>query len=181
MPVPFRDLAEGEPPGVAAFVKLVEEPGARGLRGALFCITARGDPVDFTFSRIALPSPVLWRAGDQRRRAVAALCRALFVATSQTPALLLALAAEVPPRVLGEDLEVRIPACRIERNGGPPPATEAAPESLDGALELSWAGAGRPEADSEAHALMELLRARNLLLEPFERAALGLEEAFQGA
>jgi hypothetical protein len=180
MPVPFRDLVEGEPSGLAAYFKVIEEPNARGLRAALFCITARGEPVDFTFSRIALPSPVLWRAGDQRRNAVAALCKVLFAATSQTPTLLLVLADEVPPRVLGEDLEVRIPACRLSSDDLQPYGVEETPESLDGALNLFWSGAGRPPEGSEAHALIEILRARNLILEPFERATRGLDEAFQG-
>src|SRR5579871_2239560 len=140
MPVPFRDLAEQEDLGLAAYVKLVDEPNTRGIRAALFCITARGEPVDFTFTRIDLPSAVLWRAGEQRRQAVAALCKALFTAAARTPGLLLMLADEVPARVLIEHLEVRIPACRVARGSPQPPVAQEVHESLGDTLHLYWIG-----------------------------------------
>ncbi len=179
MPVPFRDLDPDDDTGIAAYLKLADEPLGRGMRAALFCVNARGEPAAFSFSRIDLPPAVLWRAGELRRRAVASLCKMLFGAVSQTPALLLVMADEVSPRVFSEDVEVRIPVCRVQCDSVTTSAIEEATESIDETLHLFWTGSGRPEAGSSARDLVDLLRARSLLLEPFERAALGLEEAFR--
>lgn len=177
MPVPFRDKAEYEDLGLAGYLKFEEEPDSKGLRGALFCVNGRGEPVDFSFSRIDVASSFLWRAGDARRHAVTELCKALFTACSVRPALLLSLAEEVPPPVFTADLDVDLPLCRIAESGAIARASEESQESLGEALHLFWVGQP-PSPDSMGRKLLDALNGRQLVTEPFQRASIGLEEAF---
>lgn len=178
MPVPFRDLMEDEPLGLAGYLRFVEEPGARGIRAALFYVNGRGEPIDFSFSRIDTPASFLWRTGEMRRRAVTALAKALFVASAKKPTLLLVLADEVSPRVFTEDLVVEVPLCRVAGDGTTVHASNESQEWLAEAVHLFWVGE-QPEAESPARRLLEVLHGRQLSTEPFERATIGLEEAFR--
>ncbi len=178
MPIPFRDLTEDEPLGLAGYLRFVEEPGARGICAALFYVTSRGEPIDFSFSRIDTPTSFLWRTGERRRRAVTALAKALFAASAKTPSLLLALADEVPHRVFTEDLMVGIPLCRVAGEGATVQASSESHELLAEAVHLFWVGV-QPLAESPARRLLEALHRRQLFTEPFERAAVGLQEAFK--
>lgn len=177
MPVPFRDRAESKDYGLAGYLRFVDEPDAKGIRGALFCVNERGEPVDFSFSRIDLASSFLWRSGDARRHAVSELCKALFTASSVQPTLLLSLADEVPPRVFTEDIEIRLPLCRVATPGATAHSSSESPETIGEAIHLFWV-AGPPGPDSAARRLLETLNAHQLATEPFERAGIGIEEAF---
>ena len=178
MAVPFRDRGEEhEDLGLAGYLMFVEEPDSKGIRGALFCVNGRGEPVDFSFSRIDVASSFLWRAGDARRHAITALSKALFTASSVQPTLLLSLADEVPPRVFTEDIEVHLPLCRVAAPGAIAHSVNESAESLGEALHLFWVGEP-PEPDSAARRLLDALNARQLATEPFERSAAGVEEAF---
>ncbi len=85
VPIPFQDAADLEALGAAAFLKI--EPAGRvgggessqragrgegggepnrlagptGVRGALFLINARGEPLEFAYNRVETPSTFLWR------------------------------------------------------------------------------------------------------------------------
>ena len=176
MSVPFRDLAESEELGLAGYLRFVEEPDAKGIRAALFCVNSRGEPIDFSFTRIDVAASFLWRLGDARRHAVTALCKALFAACPKEPALLLSLADEVSPRVFTEDIEVRIPLCRVAEAGAIHSPSESS-EALAETVHLFWVGE-TPAPESQARRLLEALHSRQLSTEPFERAATGVEEAF---
>lgn len=177
MPIPFNDLGDDANLGLAGFLRFEEEADGKGIRAALFLIASRGEPAEFSFTRIDVAESFLWRAGEARRHAVAALAKTLFESNAKQPTVLLSLAEEVPPHVFTADLEVRIPICRL----APPSTTvQAASESLEvitDAINLFWIG-GQPESDSPARELIEALRGRQLLTEPFERASMGLREAF---
>jgi len=178
MPVPFRDRAGEADRWLAAYLRFVEEPSARGLRGALFFVNARGEPLEFSFSRVDYPAPFLWRPDEARRKAVAMLARTLFAGTPRQPLLLLAQAEEVPPGVLEDDLEVQVPTCRVATAGPGSLGLEESLEVLTDAQHVFWVGAP-PATESPARQLFDALRARNLLTEPFARAAVGLEEAYR--
>jgi len=178
MPVPFRDLTESEPPGLAGYLRFMEEPGARGICAALFYVNSLGEPIDFSFSRIDTPVSFLWRKGEIRRRAVTALTKVLFAASAKIPTLILVLADEAPPRVFTEDLVVDVPLCRVAGDGTTVQASNESHESLAEAVHLFWVGV-QPISESPARRLLEALHSRQLLTEPFERAAIGLEEAFK--
>lgn len=175
MPIAFRDAADQEALGLAAYIRIIDA-GERSLKAALFFVNARGEPVEFTFNAVEVPTHFLWRPGDARRSAVAALCRSLFQAATKTPALLLARAEEVPPRVFGEDLIVPLPLCRVARGDAVQAATEI-PEPLTEDTHLYWVGEAPAEGTAARH-LLSALASKDLLLEPFDRAELGLTEAF---
>ena len=177
MPIPFRDLIEDENNGVVGYLRFVDEPDGKGMRGAFFVISTRGEPLDFSFTRIDVHSSFLWRAGESRRQAVTALTKSLFQAASRIPNVIIALADEVPPRVFTEDLEVHVPLCRVVTTEMTPQAASEEQESISDSLDLFWV-TGRPPPDSSAGKIIESLSGRQLLLEPFERALIGLEEAF---
>ena len=178
MPVPFEDLREGEPAGAAGFLRLVDEADGKGIRGALFVTSGRGDPLDFCFTRVDVHPSFLWRRGDARRQAVTSLIKVLFQAANQAPVLILGLADEIPPQVFADDIQVQVPLCLItpSETSGQAATTGSQP---DKDVSLMWA-TQQPGDESEAMRLLEGFMHRHDPLEPFERAAVGLEEAFDG-
>ena len=179
MAIPFRDLRSEEDLGLAGYLRFVPEAEGRGLRGALFLVNARGEPVDFAFSRVDVPASFLWRAGEAKRHAVAALTSALFQASPKNPNILLALADEVNTHLFTEDILVDIPLCRVANAEDIPHAVTESVETLSVTAHL-FCVAQPPTEDSLARKLLACLQARQILTEPFERAARGLEEAFAG-
>ena len=180
MAVPFRDRrVEDDDLGLAAYLRFVDEPDGKGVRGCLFCVNVRGEPIDYSYTRIDVAAPLFWRPDEARRRAVADLAKALFEASAKTPTLLLTLAGEAPADVFDEDLEVHLPICRVT---GAATSRHAASASLatpffDDAR-LGWVGQP-PAPDSPAHHLLAALNGRQLATEPFDRAARGLDEVFR--
>ena len=134
-------------------------------------------PIEFSFSRIDAAASFLWRSGDARRHSIGNLSKALFEACSRPPALILAIAEEVAPQVFTEDLRVGIPICRISSVGSNIYAPTEIPENLSDTISLFWVDE-QPEEGSSTRQLLEALQAHQLLTEPFERASVGLEEAF---
>lgn len=86
------------------------------------------------------------------------------------------LAEEVPPRFFLDDIHLEVPACRVGGNGALHAADEF-DEPIDNVQHLFWIGSP-PSPDDPARMLIDSLRARDLLAEPFDRASLGLREAF---
>ena len=176
MPVPFEDLRTGEPTGAVGFLRFVDETDGKGVRGALFLTSGRGEPLDFCFTRIDVHRSFLWRRGDARRQAVTSLIKVLFQAANRTPALILGLADEIPPQLFVDDIQVQVPLCLIV-----PSETSAQVDTdvsqLASELSLTWT-TEPPDEESEALRLLQGFTRRRDPLEPFERAAAGLEEAF---
>lgn len=160
-----------------AFLKF-ELEGTRGLRGALFVVNGVGEPLEFTFARVDVRATVLWRPGDAARSAIAQLARVLFPALSSRPDCLLMLASEVPPRLFIDDMMVEIPTCRIGGESSIHTADETI-ERVNDVHHLFWIGPS-PTSDMRARALVDALQSRDLLLEPFDRAAAGISEAYLG-
>jgi hypothetical protein len=177
LPIPFVDLGGDEHSGVAGFLRFVDEPGGNGVRGALFLMSTRGDPLEFGFTRVDVRGGVLWRAGEARRRSVTSLTKSLFEASSRVPDVVLVPADEAPPRVFSEDLEVRVPVCRVASGDWGPVAQSEEAQQLSTSLSLIWVN-GLPAPDGNSARTIGLLSERQLLLEPFDRALLGLQEAF---
>jgi hypothetical protein len=177
LPIPFRDLGEDEPSGVAGFLRFIDEPDGRGIRGALFIMSARGEPIEFAFTRIDVRSGVLWRPGHARSRAVSVLTKALFESSCNQTDVVLTLAEETPPAVFSENIRPEIPLCRVASQDSVAVAPSETAQPLSESLMLYWIS-GLPPADSVTARTVELLEQRQLLIEPFERAALGIQEAF---
>lgn len=89
------------------------------------------------------------------------------------------LASEVAPRLFIDDIHLELPACRL---GGDDSihAVKETIERIDDVQHLFWIGPS-PAPDERARVLVESLQARELLTEPFERASLGLREAYGDA
>jgi hypothetical protein len=198
VPIPFQDVADLEALGAAAFLKI--EPAGRGegggetsrlagpggVRGALFLINARGEPLEFAYNRVETPSTFLWRRSDLRRHAERRLAASLLTVCARTPQLLLCLAAEVGSELFCQDLRLALPVARIGHAMQAPAfaATEVeeAVEDAEDAesalpLHLFWFPEP-PGAESTPRRLFQHLRTHGLLQEPFERAAVGLREVF---
>ena len=176
MPVPYQDHIDSDPAAEVAYLLFMDAHDGRSIRGAIFVANHRGEPLEFCFTRVEVGTGAFWRQDLAYRRAVVLLVKALFEAASHNPDLVLALAEEIPRDILADELEVQVPVCLVGN-----PAADAAP--LDGsasgtaAAVLQWIN-GEPAEETPLSALVELLKARNLLLEPLQRAARGLEEAF---
>ena len=178
MPIPFRVLGEEEHAGVAGYLRFIDDPGGMGVRGALFIMSTRGEPLEFCFTRIAVPTGIFWRADHAKSRAIASLAKALFEATDHTPQVVLILADEAPPGTFTEKIQVAIPLCQVVTPGCDPLGQPETLQQIADSPALLWVN-GPPAAGGDAAKTVDVLRDGNLLLEPFGRAALGLQEAFE--
>ena len=180
MPIAFRDALDVEELGPAAYLALEPELDGRALHGALFLVDARGEPLEFVYNRVELPETFLWRRADRRRHAARRLPVSRLTAGPRTPRLLLARADQVGSELFCEDLTADLPVGRIgltHSANAYTPREELEPVDGPEPLQLFWFPA-RPADRSLERRLFEHLRDRRLLLEPFERAGVGLGEAF---
>ena len=164
MPIPYQDRSDGEPAATVAYLRVMAGQDGGELQAALFLTNEKGEPLEFCFTRVEMVSGTLWRPDLAHRAAVVLLLKALFEAAKHSPDLVLGLVEEIPVETLADDMEVQVPVCLV------------AGSEVD-SITLQWVN-GEPEAGTPLSALVELLKARNLLLEPFQRAAQGLEEAY---
>lgn len=180
MPISFSDVDDGEGLGSAAFLKL-ERSSASCCLGALFVVSARGEPLEFGYNRVRVPQPYLWRQTDLRRYTERRLTTSLLSVCSQQPRLLLCLASEVGSELFGQDLELELPVARV----GAAHSNERRVDMQTGEVlgeedvrpHVAWQPAP-PHEDSLERRLFEHLTVHGLLLEPFERAAVGLQEVY---
>ena len=179
MPVPFRDAEDIDQLGAGAYLKVDADATGRVHRGALFFINARGEPLEFTYSRVETPNTLLWRKDDLRRHATRKLTTSLLSTASKTPTLLLCLADEVYHELFCNEIHLSVPVCRLAsflkataHSGLETEATVDSPEPLN----AFWFP-GKPQDGSTEQRLFDRLAAHGLLLEPFERALTGLREA----
>jgi hypothetical protein len=183
VPIPYRDQDELDEWGTAAYLRLEADPERAGYRGALFQVNARGEPVEFTYNRVETPNSFLWRPADLRRAALRKLTASLLAACPRLPRVILCLAAETPSELFCQDLQVSVPVCRIasplETTGY---STLEAAEALEEPepLHLFWFPAAPAETAPERDLTRHLIR-HGLLLEPFERAGVGLGEVYGDA
>lgn len=181
MPIPYRDADDLDELGTVGYLKIEPVAGGSGYLGALFLLNARGEPLEFTYNRIDTPQTFLWRQDDLRRHATRKLTASLFSLCPRTPRLLLCLAKEVGSELFSQDIQVSIPVCRLA------PAVEAASPSSEETQDTLHAAEpvqvfwfpGKPAEDSIELRLLQLLASRGLLLEPFERASVGLREVYR--
>ncbi len=183
MPIPFSDVDDDNSGGLgsAAFLKLERSSDNACCLGALFVISARGEPLEFGYNRVRVPQPYLWRPADLRRYAERRLTTSLLSVCSQQPRLLLCLANEVGSELFGQDLQVEFPIARIDVGGSVYRQVDTETgQVLEGEatpLDVAWQPAP-PEEGLPERRLFEYLAAHGLLLEPFERAVAGLQEVY---
>jgi len=178
MAVPFKDLTSTADNGMVAYIRCIDEEEGKGIRGCLFLITSKGEPMDYCFSRIDVNASFLWRGGEARRNAIASLLKVLFEGINRTPVLVLTLADEIPARVFSDDLLVEVPICRMSKGSLDIQAPSEQMESFDNSVNLIWSSLP-PKSGSPARVLLETLHATQILHEPFVRALAGLDEAYK--
>jgi len=180
VPIPFRDADDVEELGAAAFLKIESSSRGSVYLGALFLINARGEPLEFAYNRVETPQTFLWRPADLRRHVERKLTASLLTICSATPRLVLCLTDEVGSELFCWDVQVSVPVGRI----GQPfkAATYGGDETrevldLPEPLHIFWFP-GAPADDSIERRLIGRLSSHGLLLEPFERATIGLREVY---
>lgn len=181
MPVPFRELDDVEDLGSAAYLKVQRSADGACVLGALFVMSARGEPLEFAYNRVRVPNPFLWRAEDLRQHTDRRLAISLLAVCTHLPRLLLGLAEEVDALLFRRTVQVEMPVALV----GPPPIptrrvdreTGEILEDPTDAPHVTWLPAP-PEPASAERRLFDHLAASGLLDEPFERAALGLREVY---
>ena len=178
MTVPFRDAAELEAGGTAAYLRVTPGRTRSERLAGLLQINAKGEPVEFAFSTVQVRSGALWRAGEAERGGLRSLTTSLFQASQRTPLLVLCLAREIPTELFRDELEVLLPICRLaaEADVAELDRGEVAEMAAEPAIHLFWRP-GPPAPESPARRLLDSLARRGLLLEPFERIPAGLQEA----
>lgn len=130
-------------------------------QGTLFVINARGEPMEFTYNRLATSYPQLWGGDRPPRHAERKLTASLLTACPRMPELLLYRLPEASPELFTEEIHLSIPVGRLS---GTPDKTE-----------VTWL----PEiADSLAEKLWQHLQRYGLVWEPFTRAEIGLKEIY---
>ncbi len=180
MPIPYRDVDDVEELGLAAYLRIVPAEDNLGYVGALFLINARGEPIEFTYNRIATPHTFLWRQDDIRRHAARKLTASILSLCPKTPGFILCLANEIKSELFCQDIQLSIPVCRLATaieitsySGGESQDTLKDPEPIN----LFWFP-NRPEENSIEIRLIQELISRGLLIEPFERTFIGLKEVY---
>ena len=113
MPVPFREAADLDRLGSAAFLRILPAEGDDAFLGALFLVNAAGEPVEFAYNRLEIVQRFLWRSEDLRRHAARRLTSSLFEICPRLPSMILCLADEAPAELFSEDITVELPTARI--------------------------------------------------------------------
>ncbi|MFA4835223.1 MAG: hypothetical protein WC749_04020 [Dehalococcoidia bacterium] len=179
MSIPFRDDEELEELGAAAYLKIEIE--ASGYRGALFLINGRGEPMEYTYTRIEIPNTFLWRKADIHRYATRKIAASLFSLCPETPKLIFCLAEEAGSELFCQDISVSIPVCRVAPATSPVSFTSNEVREETNTSErkqLFWFPAPPAEGSIE-YSLFQRIISSGLLSEPFERAEIGLREVYK--
>jgi hypothetical protein len=180
VPIPFNDKDEfGGGLGSAAYLKLTATPDASCSIGALLIINARGEPLEFAYNRVRVPQAFLWRNTDLTRYVQRRLTASLLSVCSQQPRVLVCLEEEIGIRLFGQDLRLEVPVARVTppRRRVDVTTGEVVEDETSSPPHVAWLPQP-PEEGSVERKLFEHLSARGLLLEPFERAAVGLREVY---
>ena len=182
MPIPYRDADDLDELGAVGYLKIEPVTDGSGYLGALFLLNARGEPLEFTYNRIDTPNTFLWRKEDLRRHAARKLTASLFSLCPRTPRLLLCLAEEVGSELFTQEIQVSIPVCRLATGREALSAVDSETKDIVQAAEpvhAFWLP-DKPGEGSIELRLLQLVAGRGLLLEPFERASIGLREVYRG-
>lgn len=180
MPIPFRDADEIEELGAVAYLKVVTVENKGTYRGALFLVNARGEPLEFTYNSIETPNTYLWRKEDIRRHATRRLTTSLFSTCQKIPQFIICLADEIDHTLFCNEIHLSIPVCRVAFiSAATPHSPSEAQTTIEDPqpLHLFWFP-GKPADESTEHRLLNRLITSGLLLEPFERAMVGIREVY---
>ena len=162
--------------GVAAWLRFLEEDSDTGIRAALFRTSGGGEPLGFCFTRIDRHDPSLGLSGKVLQRAVPSLAGSLLRSLFPPPVLILGLAGEIPDGACIDDVPIGRPCRRIEPTGTRPGPVRSG--WVDSGIHVRCWATEEPGKESCARRLLDEIMERNDPLEPLERAADALVEAF---
>ncbi|MDO8691002.1 MAG: hypothetical protein Q7R39_13490 [Dehalococcoidia bacterium] len=180
MPVPFRDADDIQELGAAGYLRIDPLPDGSRVRGSLFLVNARGEPLEFTYNSVDIPGTFLWRQDDVRKSAVRTLVTSLFATCSKVPIFILCFADEVYHELFSKEIALSIPVCRIASFAKAVPHSKLEVEDTVEQPEpthLFWFP-GKPADQSLERRLVDRLASGGLLTEPLERALVGLREVY---
>ncbi|MBM3456933.1 MAG: hypothetical protein FJX77_00140 [Armatimonadetes bacterium] len=166
MPVPYHRPPPAAQEGCAAFLDVAYARAQHTLIGAILVVDARGEPLEFVYTRAEAPTGFMWSETQTRSVGVAAVARALFEACQREPDLLLCLPQLGSVEYCKRELAPAIPFVQVT------PAEEG---GATGAL--TWIG-NPPDPRMRATGLLQSLTDRGFLVEPFQRLRAGLEEVY---
>ena len=177
MPIQFRDHAEVDELGSLDIYDLSPRRAERESEAHCSSSTAGAEPVDFSFSRVRCKhrfcgAPAMHSA--MRSEHYAQLSSTLC---SKEPTLLLARVEEVPPLLFTEDLEVHVTTARASTQLTQSHAVSEVQEDMGAELHVYWVHFV-PAPQSPPRQLVDALVEKGLLLEPFERAGVGIQVAY---
>ena len=156
-------------------MRFTEEAGGGGVRAALLQTSAAGEPLGFHFTRVDMSDPALTHGARGRQRASAFLAGSLFRSVVPSPTLILGLADEAPAPAFAGNVPAELRFCRVA------PFDVQVRSASGGTNErrarASWA-TEESNGESAACRLFDVLMQRDDPLEPFDRAAAAMVEAF---
>lgn len=164
--------ASGEHTGAAAWLRLIEEGDGGGIRAALFRTSGDGEPAGFCFTRLNDCDYARGPAASSRQGALSYLAEFLVRCASPPPVLVLGSSAELPAGALAGGA----PTCCVGLAEGRTDSGWEGP-AKGRPVRASWM-TGEPGRESPARRLFDRLMNRDDPLEPLERAAAALAEAF---
>jgi len=178
LPIQVDDLRiENASSDAVAWLRFIDEGEGNGMRAALFQTSAQGEPLDFCFGRVAQHESTGPQA-TAKPKVLSSLAKSLLGAATSSPALILALATEMPADAFIDGIRAGPPLYRVaEASVG---TDENSPHggSSNARYRSLWLP-GHSAEDSRANRLVNDIMNGVDPLEPFERAAKGLEEAFR--
>ena len=143
----------------------------------MFATSARHLPLEFCFTRVDVTPSVLWGEEQARRVAILSLIQELFRSVNRVPDVVMGLADEIPPLIFSEELRVDVSVCRVSRDPAPRRGPSEEIERLGASLSLVWSTPSPSESTVARRLLRELAQYPDPM-EPFERAAAGIAEAY---
>lgn len=138
---------------------------------AIFETSVEGEPLGFRFTRGGLGETGSAGYSSAIRAVVEALLRVAW----PSPAVLVGLAAEIPATPVDAVDGGRVPFCIL----GPAGRAQAPDDAGTGRTRHTWMASAAPHDGSDARRILETIVASADPLEPSERAAKGLREAFK--
>lgn len=180
MPIPFRDADDVEALGAAGYLRIDASQDGRVYRGALFLVNSRGEPVEFVYNEVKTPTTFLWRQEDIRQHATRKLASSLLATCRKVPQFIVCLAEEVGHDLFCNEIHLSIPVGRIASVLEPTAHSQSEVQADiedPQPLHLFWFP-GKPADESPENRLLSRLVNRGLLLEPFDRALVGLAEVY---
>ena len=164
------------PSGGAAWLRFLEEEGGTGVRAALFRTSGGGEPLGFCFTRVGRHDRSLGQSGTVLQRAVPSLAGSLLRSVFPPPVLILGLAGEIPDGTRIDGVPIGEPWRRIEPAGARADSVRGG--WFDSGIRLRCWTTEAPGGEHRAQRLLDEILERDDPLEPLQRTADALAEAF---